>query len=99
MINKVYIKKWCISCKNYENICPSIFKVVWKSSVIFNDYEKYKKQIFLASQMCPVNVIKVESDENIKEEIKKAQIFSKKFLNNSVLELWLFFEKLDFKPG
>jgi len=52
----------CISCKNCENICPEIFKVDPKSTVISDKFNQNALKLLMAEKMCPVNVIKVEKE-------------------------------------
>ena len=67
MIKNVSIKKWCIACKNCESICPSIFKVDGKSTVINSNYKENIAKILKARDMCPVQVIDVELEAWAKE--------------------------------
>ncbi len=66
MIKNVKVVPWCISCRTCENLCPSVFKVNPKSKVITNDFEWKESEILQAELMCPVNVIKVEKEWDIK---------------------------------
>lgn len=101
MIEKVSIKPWCIACKNCESICPSTFKVNWKSMVINHNYKENIKKIIQARDMCPVKVIDVklkewvwEIDFNISWEI-----IQKNYLTPDTVELKIkSSQKLDFIP-
>lgn len=98
MIKNVKVIKWCISCRNCENICPSIFKVDPKSEVISHDYKWKDAEILQAEAMCPVNVIKVESDWKLKLSFKKAKLIEKNYLTPDTLELKFETNNFKFKP-
>lgn len=100
MIKEVSIKPWCIACKTCESICPSIFKVNWKSTVINKDYKKNIEKILQARDMCPVQVINVESENWQKLEIKakKAVLKNKTFLTEDTLELVFEAKDFEFEP-
>ncbi len=94
MIQKVEVVSGCISCRNCENVCPSIFHVAPKSSVISHNYEGKESEILQAELMCPVNVIKVQKQGSFILSFKKAILQKKHFLTPDVLELT--FETPDF---
>lgn len=87
MIKNVRIEKWCIACRNCENICPKIFKVNWTSQVISDKFTENQNKILEAEIFCPVNVIKTEIEWNLKIEIQQAKLISKSYIAANVLEL------------
>lgn len=100
MIKNVKIKKWCISCKNCENICPNIFKVQkWWTQVYSYSYKDNAKNILQAESMCPVNVISVEKDWNMSIDFKKAFLKEKKYLTKDTVELFFETKDFEYKPG
>lgn len=99
MIKEVKVIPWCISCRNCETVCPSIFKVNPTSKVISNDYEWKESDILQAELMCPVNVIKVEKIWNFKLSFKEAIVKEKNMLNDDVLEITFETSDFSFKPG
>ena len=99
MIKEVKVIPWCISCRNCETICPSIFKVNPTSKVINHYYEWKESDILQAELMCPVNVIKVEKIWDFKLSFKEAIIKEKNMLNNNVLEIIFKTSDFSFKPG
>ena len=60
MIQKVEVIPGCISCRNCETVCPSIFRVAPKSKVISQNFIGHESEILVAEALCPVNVIQVE---------------------------------------
>ena len=98
MIEKVKVIDWCISCRNCETVCPTVFKVSPKSEVISDDFEWKDSEILQAELMCPVNVIKVEKKWNISINFKEAILVSKIYLTEDILELNFKTENFNFKP-
>lgn len=100
MIQKVSIKPGCIVCRACENICPSIFKVNGTSTVINHDYKKHIQKILQARDMCPVQVIDVQSEtwERLEIQAQKAVLLSKKYLTPDTLELVFQSNNFEFEP-
>lgn len=100
MIKNVTIKKWCIACKNCESICPSIFKVDGKSTVINANYKENIAKILKARDMCPVQVIDVELEAWAKEiNLDKTwKIKSINYLTYDVIELKVEAKDFEFIP-
>ena len=64
-IKRVSIVPGCISCGTCEAVCPSVFEVKGIAEVRPNpDVETHAEAIYEAADLCPVSVIKVESDES-----------------------------------
>lgn len=60
-MKKVYISPGCISCGTCEAVCPEVFEVNDVSHVKPNaDINKYEALVKEASDICPVQVIKIE---------------------------------------
>ncbi|KKQ33466.1 MAG: 4Fe-4S binding domain protein [candidate division TM6 bacterium GW2011_GWF2_37_49] len=60
-MKKVYISPGCISCGTCEAICPEVFEVKDISQIKPNvDINKYETLIKEASDICPVQSIKIE---------------------------------------
>ena len=99
MIKDVKIKKWCIQCKNCENICPNIFKVQKGSStIIWWDYKEHLQKILQAESMCPVKVINVNKEWNVNFDLKSAKLEEKIFLTEDTVELTFSVKEFSFKP-
>lgn len=98
MIKNVEVVSWCISCKNCENVCPSIFQVAPKSKVISKDFNQDAIKILQAAIMCPVQVIKVDTSNNYKLQQSSALLQKKKFLSKNILELTFQVENFSFHP-
>jgi NAD(P)H-flavin reductase/ferredoxin len=89
----------CISCKNCENICPEIFKVDPKSTIISDKFNQNALKLLMAEKMCPVNVIKVEKEgADYDLSFASATLRSKKYLTTYVLELTFDTEDFVFQP-
>jgi len=100
MIKEVKVIPWCISCRNCENVCPSVFKVNPKSKVITDKYEWKESEILQAEAMCPVNVIKVkQAAGSVKISFKDATLVEKNYLTPDTLELKFNTKNFKFKPG
>ncbi|MFA6090511.1 MAG: FAD-binding oxidoreductase [Candidatus Gracilibacteria bacterium] len=99
MIKNVEVIKGCISCRNCETVCPNIFKVGKTSEVISHDYIGNESEILQAELMCPVNVIKVQSEGKFTISFKEAILKSRKMLTNDVLEVTFETDNFTFKPG
>jgi ferredoxin len=87
MIKDVKVIPGCISCRNCETVCPSIFKVSPKSKVISNQYQGRESEILQAEALCPVNVIKVEKQGEMKIDFSQATLREKNWLTRDILEL------------
>lgn len=101
MIKKVEIKPWCIACKNCQSICPSIFKVEWKSRVINTEYLKNAKNIIKARDMCPVKVIDVTLEPWVKDLdfSIKSEVTNLIYLTPDTIELKIKAENFEYIPG
>lgn len=86
MIKKVQVIPGCISCRTCETVCPQVFKVDPKSKVITDDFDGKESEIMQAEAMCPVNVIKVDTN-GPKISFKEAVLSEKKWLTKDILEL------------
>lgn len=64
LIDKPIVNQNCISCGLCEVYCPEVFTLeTWQSTVkVIEDYSKYKKQIKMSIEDCPVNAISYEED-------------------------------------
>ncbi|MDA9129071.1 ferredoxin [Candidatus Gracilibacteria bacterium] len=89
----------CISCKNCENICPEIFKVDPKSTVISDKFNQNALKLLMAEKMCPVNVIKVEKEGAYELNFSEATLKSKTYLTPDVVELIFDTQDFEFTPG
>lgn len=98
-IKKVEVIKWCISCRNCENISPDRFRVSPTSKVISNDFNWKEAEIITAELLCPVNVIKVEKTWKSMISLKNTEVLQKKYLTDDVIELHLSADDFSFKPG
>ena len=99
MIQKVEVISGCISCRNCENVCPSIFHVAPKSTVISHDYEGRESDILVAEALCPVNVIKVQKKGDFMLTFRSAVLQEKKWLTSDILELRFQADNFSAKPG
>lgn len=98
-ITSAKVIKWCISCKNCENICPEIFKVDPTSHVISDKFNQNALKLLMAEKMCPVQVIKVEKEGNYSLESPIATLKSKTYLTPDTLELAFETKDFSFIPG
>lgn len=89
----------CISCKNCENICPEIFQVKPKSTIISDKFNQNALKLLMAEKMCPVNVIKVEKEWAYELDFLNATLRSKTYLTPNVVELIFDTENFEFIPG
>ncbi len=63
MIKKVYVGPGCISCGTCQAVCPDVFEVNDTAHVkIDADIKKHEHLIREASEICPVQAIKVVED-------------------------------------
>ena len=97
-INNVEVVKWCISCRNCENVAPNIFKVSPTSKVVSHDYESNQAEIITAELLCPVNVIKVQKTGKSMISLQKSEVIEKKYLTKDVVELHLKVKDFSAKP-
>ena len=68
-ITRVWIEEGCISCGLSESNCPEVFKVETgePSKVIEGvDYSSLEEKIKIAAESCPVEVIKYDKDDDLK---------------------------------
>ena len=67
-ITRVWIEKGCISCGMSEDNCPEVFKVKDEGSTVIEgvDYSGLEEKIKEAAQVCPVEVIKYDEDDDQK---------------------------------
>ena len=71
-ITKVWIEKGCITCGLSESNCPEVFKVKhgkWvKGATVIEgvDYSGLEEKIKIAAESCPVEVIKYDEDDDLK---------------------------------
>lgn len=86
MIKNVKVIPGCISCRTCETVCPTVFKVDPKSKVITDRFIWRESEILQAEAMCPVNVIKVDSD-GPKITFKEAILQNTTWLTRDILEL------------
>ncbi len=98
-IKNVKVIKWCISCRNCENVAPDTFKVSPTSKVISKDFDGKEAEIITAELLCPVNVIKVEKTWKSMISLQSAKVIEKKYLTDDVIELRLNVENFSAKPG
>ncbi len=98
-IKNVEVIKWCISCRNCENVAPDTFKVSPTSKVISDKYDGKEAEIITAELLCPVNVIKVEKTGKSMISLQSAKVVEKKYLTDDVIELRLSVENFSAKPG
>ena len=62
-IKKVWIEPGCISCGNCESVCPEVFYMDMESHVKEGvDFDKFAEGIKIATEECPVEVIKYEAE-------------------------------------
>jgi ferredoxin len=58
-IKKVWIEEDCTACGLCEDICPEVFKLKDRATVIEGvDYSSFEAKIKEAAESCPVEVIK-----------------------------------------
>jgi ferredoxin len=58
-MKKVWIDEGCIACGLSEGICPEVFQLKEKETLIQGiNYSDYKEKIKEAAEFCPVNAIK-----------------------------------------
>lgn len=61
MIKKVYVGPGCISCGTCQSVCPEVFQVTDTAQVKPDaDIKKHESLIREASEICPVQAIKIE---------------------------------------
>ena len=67
-ITRVWIEEGCISCGSSEENCPEVFKVKDDGSTIIEgvDYSGLEGKIKKAAKSCPVEVIKYDEDDDLK---------------------------------
>ena len=67
-ITKVWIEEGCISCGNSEDNCPEVFKVKDEGAVVLEgiNYSGLEEKIKQAAEACPVEVIKYDEDDDLK---------------------------------
>ena len=75
MIKKVWINEGCITCGSSEDLCPEVFEIDVESGTAIVkgdiDLSMYQEKIRLAAASCPVNIIKLEEDTDLKEKVSK----------------------------
>ncbi|MFZ3232196.1 MAG: FAD-binding oxidoreductase [Patescibacteria group bacterium] len=100
-IKSVEVVPGCISCHTCESVCPGIFKVDPTSKVINHDYLKHAKEIFKAEKLCPVQVIKVVTENEAENvvELDSATVSNIEYLTPDTVELRLAAKGFSFKPG
>lgn len=60
-MKKVYISPGCIACGTCQAICPEVFDVNDMAQVKLGvDIQKYEAEIREASDICPVQAIKID---------------------------------------
>jgi ferredoxin len=67
-ITRVWIEEGCISCESSERNCPEVFKVKNKGATVIEgvDYSGLEEKIKEAAKKCPVDVIKYDEDDDLK---------------------------------
>jgi len=67
-ITRVWIEKGCVSCGLSESTCPEVFKVKAEGSTVIKgvDYSGLEEKIKMAAESCPVEVIKYNEDDDLK---------------------------------
>ena len=67
-ITRVWIEEGCISCGLSEGNCPEVFKVKDEGATVIEgvDYSDLEEKIKDAAESCPVEVIKYDEDEDLK---------------------------------
>lgn len=100
-IRKVEVVAGCISCRTCESVCPAVFKVDPTSKVINHDYLRHAKEIFKAEKLCPVQVIKVETDgdDEAAVELDSATVAKVDYLTPDTVELTMSAKDFSFEPG
>ena len=65
-ITRVWIEKGYISCGMPEDNCPEVFKFKDEGSTVIEgvDYSGLEEKIKEAAQVCPVEVIKYDEDDD-----------------------------------
>jgi len=65
-ITRVWIEEGCISCGLSESNCPEVFKVKAEGSTVIEgvDYSGLEEKIKMAADLCPVEVIKYDEDND-----------------------------------
>lgn len=86
MIKLVVVEPGCISCGTCERICPKVFQVKGTSQVVSTDFSDEEK-LFDAEASCPVNVIKVLTDDPNRAVASRIQIPAR------------FLQKIQLAPG
>ena len=61
-IKRVWIEEGCITCGLAEYTCPEVFKVVDITNTVLEgvDLSLYEDKIKIASEQCPIEIIKYE---------------------------------------
>ena len=64
-IKRVWIEEGCISYGLSESNCPEVFKVKAEGSTVIEgvDYSGLEEKITIATESCPVEVIKYDEDD------------------------------------
>ena len=67
-ITRVWIEEGCISCGTSEDNCPEVFKVKAEGATVIEgaDYAGLEEKIKIAAESCPVEVIKYDEDDDLK---------------------------------
>ena len=70
-ITRVWIEKGCVSCDLSESNCPEVFKVKAEGSTVIKgvDYSGLEEKIKMAADLCPVEVIKYDEDDDVLAEM------------------------------
>lgn len=64
-MKNVTIKPGCITCGTCQAICPEVFVIEKTAQIKPNaDIQKYEKLILEAADICPMQVIAIQHDEN-----------------------------------
>lgn len=98
-ISNVTVLPGCISCKNCESVCPSVFKVDPTSRVINREYLLHAKEILKAERLCPVHVIKVDKSDDARAVLDEATVESVTFLTPDTAEIRFKAKDFRFEPG
>ena len=63
-----FLRLCCISCGLSESNCPEVFKVKAEGSTVIEgvDYSGLEEKIKQAAEACPVEVIKYDEDDDLK---------------------------------
>jgi ferredoxin len=60
---KVWIDDSCTGCRLCEELCPEVFQVDERASVIDENVEGFEDIILDAAEECPVEAIVIEDDD------------------------------------